>query len=192
MEEIPQDRVALFSRALEQRTEVKEARLKEKQAEYDFRLKKSEYLPEVSLAFHYVSLANIEVLPRNAASVGLVFSWDPFDWGRRKRELAAKSKIIEQADHGVHQAEAQVLLDASKQYRRLQESQALVHASRLGEEVAREKLRVATERYKAEAALVREVLQSQASLAEASNHYRRALLSYWTARADLEKALGED
>jgi outer membrane protein len=84
-----------------------------------------------------------------------------------------------------------VLIDAGNRYRKLQESQALLHAARLAEEVSREKLRVVVEKYKQESALVKDVLQAQASLAEADNQYHQALLSYWTARADLEKALGE-
>jgi outer membrane protein TolC len=37
-----------------------------------------------------------------------------------------------------------------------------------------------------------DVLESQAALAEASHQYKQALLGYWTAQAEFEKALGED
>jgi hypothetical protein len=36
------------------------------------------------------------------------------------------------------------------------------------------------------------VLKSQASLAEATNEYQKALLTFWIAKAEFEKALGED
>jgi outer membrane protein len=187
-----QDIAALRARALEQRPEIKEARLKLSQAQYDFRLKKSEYLPDVSLAFHYLSLTNMEVLPRNVATVGVLFSWNPFDWGRLKHELAEKKKTIEQADFGLREAQAQVLIDAGSRYRKLQESRALLRAGELAEQVARERLRVAVEKYGQEASLLRELLQAQAALAEANHQYQQSLLSYWTARADLTKALGEE
>jgi outer membrane protein TolC len=35
------------------------------------------------------------------------------------------------------------------------------------------------------------VLQTQAGLAEAQDRYQQALLAFWTARADFEKAIGE-
>jgi outer membrane protein TolC len=35
-------------------------------------------------------------------------------------------------------------------------------------------------------------LQSEATLAEANHQYQQALLGYWTAKAQLEKALGEE
>src|SRR5438552_10955443 len=63
-------------RALEQRPELSEARLKIEQAKLDKRLKKSEYIPEVSVGFTSLSLRNVdEVVPKNIASVGVVMSW---------------------------------------------------------------------------------------------------------------------
>jgi len=60
------------------------------------------------------------------------------------------------------------------------------------QETAREGLRVNTNKYKLTAALLSDVLQSQAALAEANNHYQQALLGYWTAKAKFEAAMGED
>jgi outer membrane protein TolC len=37
-----------------------------------------------------------------------------------------------------------------------------------------------------------DVLESQATLAEANHQFQEALLGYWTAQAEFEKALGED
>ena len=67
-------------RALEQRPELSEARLRIEQAKLDKRLKKSEYIPDVSVGFTSLSLRNFdEIVPRSIASVGVVMSWEPFD-----------------------------------------------------------------------------------------------------------------
>jgi outer membrane protein len=50
------DLAGLRSRALEKRPEVRQAKLKLKQAELDRRIKKSEYIPDVSVGFTYVTL----------------------------------------------------------------------------------------------------------------------------------------
>ena len=42
------------------------------------------------------------------------------------------------------------------------------------------------------AVILKDVLQAQMSLADANDEYQKALLSFWTAKADFEKALGED
>jgi outer membrane protein TolC len=47
-------------------------------------------------------------------------------------------------------------------------------------------------RYKQQAALLNDVLNAQAALAEADNQYQQALLAFWSARADFEKAVGGD
>jgi len=180
-------------RALEQRPELSEARLKIEQAKLDKRLKKSEYIPDISVGFTSLSLRNFdEVVPRNIASVGVVMSWEPFDWGRKKRQLAEKSKTIEQAENSLKETEDQILIDVGDKFRRLQQTQQALRVARLSQDAEREALRVTQGRYKFEAALLTEVLQSQARLADANNQYQQALLSFWTAKAEFEKALGQE
>ncbi len=179
------------SRSLADRPELKEAQLKLKLAEYDHRLKKSEALPEVSMTFGYFSAFGVSVLPHNATGVGFSMNWQPFDWGRRKAEMAEKQKTIEQAREGLREAESSILREVNDRYRKLQEARALLRVSRLYQESAREKLRVATNKYAQEAALYKDVLQSEAGLSEAQDRYQQALMAFWTARADFEKAIGE-
>jgi outer membrane protein TolC len=179
------------SRALAERPEIKEAQLKLKLADYDYRLKKSEAIPDVSMTFGYFSAFGVSILPQNATGVGFTVNWEPFDWGRRKRETSEKQKTIEQTREGLREAEASILREVSDRYRKLQETRALLRVSQLNQESAREKLRVATNKYAQEAALYKDVLQSQAGLAEARDRYQQALLAFWTARADFEKAIGE-
>ena len=184
---------ALRRRALEQRPELSEARVKVEQAKLDKRLKKSEYIPDVSVGFTSLSLRNFdEVVPKNIASVGVVMSWEPFDWGRKKRQLAEKSKTIEQAENSLKETEDQILIEVGDKFRRLQQTQQALRVARLNQDTEREALRVTQSRYKFEAALLTEVLQSQAKLADANNQYQQALLSFWTAKSELEKALGEE
>ena len=179
--------------ALEQRPELSEARLKIEQAKLDKRLKKSEYIPDVSVGFTSLSLRNFdEVVPKNIASVGVVMSWEPFDWGRKKRQLAEKSKTIEQAENVLKETEDQILIEVGDKFRRFQQTQQALRVARLNQDAEREALRVTQGRYKFEAALLTEVLQSQAKLADANNQYQQALLSFWTAKAEFEKALGQD
>ena len=40
--------------------------------------------------------------------------------------------------------------------------------------------------------MLSDVLQTQASLAEATHELQQALLAFWTAKAEFEKAVGED
>lgn len=179
--------------ALEQRPELKQARLKAQQAEYDRRSKKAEYIPNVSLSFSYLSPVNYgSLVPHNIAGVGLLVDWEPFDWGRKKHELAEKSRTIEQAELALQEVENQIAIEVASRYRKLQEARQLMVVSRLAQETARENLRVMNNRYEQQASLLKDVLQVRASLAEANSQYQQALQSYWSARADFETALGRD
>jgi outer membrane protein TolC len=180
-------------RALAQRPEVSTARLKVGQAKLDRRIKKSEYIPEVSLSVNYLSpFGYSSVLPKNIAGVGVQVEWEVFDWGRRKRELAEKTRAVEQADNSLLDAENQVLMEVNGQFRRLQEACQLLRIARMSQDTARANVKVAAHKYRVQAVLLKEVLQAQAALADADNEYQKALLSFWTAKADFEKAMGEE
>ena len=184
------DLAAARERAMVERPEIVEARLKIKQADYDRRIKKSEYIPDVSLSVTYVSPQNVNFAPRQIASAGISLSWEPFDWGRKKRELAEKKRIVEQANTGLLEAESQVLVEVNSKFRKLQQTRQLLAIGRLAEETAREQLRVMSNRYTAQAALLKDVLSAQTSLADANYQYQQAMLAFWAARADFEKAIG--
>ena len=179
------------ARALEQRPEVRQARIRIRQAEYDRSLKKAEYIPDVSFNFSYLSPFSISVVPKNIASAGLMVTWDVFDWGRKKHELGMKDKTIDQAKLDLEETQAQILMEVDTRARKLEESRALLKVTQLGMDAAQEKVRVASNRYSEKAALLKDVLQTQTVLADSSYQYQQALAGFWTARADFEKALGE-
>jgi len=192
-ENFDRELVIARGRALDQRPELREARLRIKEAEIDRRIKKSEYIPDVSVGFRYVTLRNFEsTIPQNYAGVGVVVKWEVFDWGRKKDQLAEKEKTIEQAKKGLHEVESLVLINVGEKFRKLQQTRQELVVAQLGEETALEALRVNTNKYKLTAAMLSDVLQSQASLAESNHQYQKALLSYWNAKAEFEKAIGEE
>jgi outer membrane protein TolC len=183
---------AAQARALEGRPDVREARLKLQQADLDRRLKRADQIPEISLAVSYSSNFNIDVLPRNLASVGVQVKWEPFDWGRKGRELAAKSHILAQARLGVREAEDRAVVDINSRFRTLTEMRALLNVTEMAQRAAREQLRVKTTQYQAQAALLTDVLHVRAELADTNDRYQQALSAFWTAKADFERAVGEE
>jgi outer membrane protein TolC len=189
----PVDLESARSRALEQRPEIREARLKIKQAEVDRRIKKTEYIPDVSAGFFYIGFRNFDpIVPKSLANGGLAIKWEVFDWGRKRDELAEKAKTIQQAQEQLRDAEDHVLIDVGDKFRKLQQTRQALVVAQLAEETAREDLRINTNKYKRTAALLSDVLQSQSTLAEANDQFQQALLGYWTARSEFEKALGDD
>jgi outer membrane protein TolC len=180
-------------RAMDQRPEIREARLRLQQASLDKRAKKSEFVPDVSLTFNQVATFNYSnFLPRSVSGVGIQVEWEVFDWGRKKREVAEKSRTITQADNTLVETESRVVMEVNSKFRTLQETCQLIRIAKLAQTTARANVQIAAYKYRLDAVLLKDVLQAQTSLANADYEYQKALLSFWTAKADFEKAIGED
>jgi outer membrane protein TolC len=191
-EQLSRNRVAR-NRALDQRPELKQARLKMKQAEIDNRVKKAEHIPDISLSFQHIATANFNTfIPKSYMNVGITVTWEVFDWGRKKHELAEKGLVVEQARNSVREAESSVRIDVNDKFNKLRQARQLLRVTQLGRESAIENVRVLTNRYKVQMTLLRDVLQAQTQLEQANDQSRGALLGFWTAKAEFDCAIGED
>ncbi|MCI0351679.1 MAG: TolC family protein, partial [Acidobacteriales bacterium] len=179
-------------RALKQRPEIKQAELSLQQAGYDRRMAKADYIPEVGIAFNYLSPFNVEVLPTNVASIGLLLKLEPWDWGRRKDVINQKKVTEAQAQNQFLDTQSKVLMDVNSRFRKLEESRILIVVAQTAREAAQQKLREVTYRYDQQAVLLKDVLAQQAAAAAAQDDFQQALLGFWTAKTDFEKSLGED
>jgi outer membrane protein len=179
-------------KALLQRPEIAQAQLGIQKAGFDRKLAKAQYIPDVGFAIHYFSPLTSDILPQNIFSAGLELSWEPFDWGRRKDEVKLKDIAIDQSRYQLQQVQSQVLLDVNNRFRTLRESRALLEVAQASLAAAKQKLSEVTDKFSKEAVLLRDVLQQQAAVASANNNYQQALLSFWSAQADFQKALGEE
>jgi len=177
--------------AIEQRPEIEEALLKLEFAENEVRIEKSKYIPEIGVQFSYIGNLNIELLPENIMSVGIFAKWDIFDWGRKQDMIASKRKSIIKSENNLREARSNVLIDVNEKIRSLEEATMLIDVSILDQNAARENMRVVMNKYKVDATLLQDVLEAESRLEDANSKYQKAVLDYWTARAELEKALGE-
>ncbi|WP_246153719.1 TolC family protein [Terriglobus albidus] len=183
---------AMEARALQNRPDVKKAMLQVRQANYDARAKKAEYIPDVSLAFSYYTTANFEnVFPSNVGTVGMSLRWEPWDWGRRHQEYQEKRAKEEQAKVGVGATERAALLEVRNACRQLENTRRQLTLSNANG-AARQKVKEVQEKVKSEAVLSRDLYQAQSDLASADSQQQQALTAFWKARADLKKAIGEE
>jgi outer membrane protein TolC len=178
--------------ALASRPDLRESQLTVAQAEIARRIARADRLPALSVAASYTSNVNIDVLPRNLATVGVQLSWEPFDWGRKRRELASKTYALAQARLNERETADRVVLEVNSRYRTLAEARASLAVAERAQTIARERLRVVTNQFHQQSALLTDVLQRRADVASSDDRYQQALLAFWTAQADFEQALGED
>ena len=186
------DLSAARKRALAQRPEIKVASIKKDQANLETRIEKTRYLPDVSIQANYLTPAGVNFLPQNIGAIGVLLTWQPWDWGQKRHNIEQKTIVERQAVLSEEDARDQVLLDVDSQFRKLREARAQLAVAEAGRDAEQEKLRNQTEAYSQQAILLSDLLQQQASFASAEDQYRQALLGFWAARADFEKALGEE
>jgi outer membrane protein len=186
------DLAAARKEALEQRSEIREARLQSTKAELDVRRQRAEYLPDVSVQLSYFSLPNVSFAPQNIVNAGIVVQWQPFDWGQKKHKIEELRSASKETVLTMQDAQQQVLLDVHNRFRKLLEARALLDTQAAAQEAEREKLRVMMNRYQQKTALLADLLQQQASLAQADNQYQQSLAAFWSAKAAFDHALGRD
>jgi outer membrane protein TolC len=176
--------------ALEQRPEVREARLQTRSAQMDVRRERAEYIPDLSLQVSYLSFQNVNFLPQNVGSVGFLFQWQPFDWGYKKHKIADLAAVTQQKVLTEQDAEQRVLLDVGDKFRKLREARMLLDAQTDERQAEQVKLRELTNRYTQQSVLLPDLLQQQAMLSQTDAQYQQALAGFWTSRAEFEKAIG--
>jgi outer membrane protein TolC len=186
-----EDLAAARKVALERRSELKLAGNRAKQARLETKIEKTHYIPDISIQASYLSPANINFLPQNIGSVGALLTWQPWDWGQKRHNIAQKVLAEQQAALSVDDARDQVLLDVDSNFRRLREARAKLAVAEAARDSEKERLRNQQDAYSQQSILLSDLLRQQASVADAEDQYRQAVFGYWTARADFEKALGE-
>ena len=131
-------------------------------------------------------------VPRSLSGVGVQVDWEIFDWGRKKHEVADKEKSITQANNSLLDTESQVVMEVNARFRQMQETRQMLTVAKLAQTQARANVQLVTYKYRLDAVLLKDVLQSQTVLANSDYDYQKALLAFWTAKADFEKAIGEN
>jgi outer membrane protein TolC len=186
------DLKAARSTALNQRPEVKQSEINVQRADIDRKLAKAEYIPDIAASLHYLNPIDTTILPQNILSAGVEMKWDPFDWGKRRDDIKQKETVVDQTRTQLDETRAQILLDVDNCFRKLAESRALLAVAEAGRAAATEKLREVNEQFKKSAVLFRDVLDQEAAVANANHSYEESLLGFWNAKANFEKALGEE
>ena len=149
------DLISARERALANRPELREAKLRIEQAKLDKRIKKSEFIPEVSLTVNYATTFSYSnFVPRSLSGVGVQVEWEVFDWGRKKREVAEKGKSIVQANNELLDTESQVLMEVNARFRQMQESRQLLRVAKLAQTQARANVQMVTYKYRLDAVLL--------------------------------------
>jgi outer membrane protein TolC len=178
--------------AIGTRPEVKAETIKKERAVLETKIEKTRYIPDISVQANYLTAPNISFLPQNLGAVGVLLTWQPWDWGQKRHNIAQKVDAEKQAQLSIDNVREQILQEVDSAYRRLREARELLTAAGAARDAEAEKLRNEMDAYSHQTIVLSDLLQQQSSLASAEDQYRQGLLAFWRARADFERALGEE
>jgi outer membrane protein TolC len=178
--------------AVEMRPEMKAEAIKKEGAALGTRIEKTRYIPDISIQANYLTTPNISFLPQNVGAVGVLLTWQPWDWGQKRHNIAQKVDAEKQAQLSIDSVRDRVLQEVDSAFRRLREARQLLTATQATRDAEAEKLRNQMDAYSRQTILLSDLLQQQSAVASAEDQYRQGLLAFWTARADFERALGKE
>jgi outer membrane protein TolC len=178
--------------AVEKRAEIKTETLKKEKAALETKIERTRYIPDISIQANYLTAPNITFLPQNLGAVGVLVTWQPWDWGQKRHNIAQKLDAEKQAQLSIDSVREQVVQEVDSSFRRLREARELLLAAQAARDAEAEKLRNEMDDYSHQTILLSDLLQQHSAVASAEDQYRQGVLAFWKARADFERALGEE
>ena len=187
-----------LEKAMRRRSELKEAALNVERANKGVNLAKSRFVPTLSLIVNYQKMGDHANLMGNpyedseSWTISPVFSWDIWEWGKKRYQLGASRVAVSQSEELKKQVTDSIALEVKTAYLYLVESEKNIAVAKTAIEQAEEDFRLNRERYSEQMATTTDVLDAQTRLTQQQNNYFNALSDYHIAKARLERAIGKE
>ena len=187
----------ILSATLHNRPEIRQAELAVRLAEKDITLKKSPFMPQVTLSASYGRLGDepggspATGDPDQDRSVKAMFSWKFWSWLKDSDEKTAALQAVIRARSKKKHLIDQVTLEARKAFLNLRRARKQIRATEKGITHAQENFRISRSRFRAQAATATEVIDAQALFSQAVSRNYEALYDLRIAWAQLLRVQGK-
>lgn len=188
---LPLTREQVVEEALESSPSLLVARSQQRLTDAAFKAERASYLPTVSL-FGQWSGFDENLIPdaMKRTTVGIGISYPLFDGAARELRVFRASTDRRVADAAAADAERTTIRDVTEAYEAYTTARASTELAERGRVVARENLRVQSERYRAGATTIIDLITAQVDLTEAEADLVQARQATRLALAGVEAILG--
>jgi multidrug efflux pump subunit AcrB/outer membrane protein TolC len=183
-------RESFVHEALEKNPEIKAAQEAVKKAESGVTAAHIDYIPDISLSGHYGYQNGVPFLTHDTGTIGVMMTWDIFDWGKRRAVVAQRKEQLTQANENLHRVESRIEVEVDNAYRKLEQTKNLIGVTRESLALQKEKLRNESNARRAGTATEAQYLTAIAAVKNAEYEQAQALLGHNLAVADLERLIG--
>jgi len=182
------DRAQLIGRALAQRPEYKQVRLRVSEAEARARRAFRDFFPDITGTGFYGS-TRFDM--NEIWEVAVQLSWTLFDGGNRIARFRESKVNVEAAQSRVKASELDISREVEQAYITVSESSERIQAAQVAVASAQENFRLAQGRFDAGVGTILELTDAQLALTQAQNTEAQALADYRISVVRLERALGQ-
>jgi outer membrane protein TolC len=131
-------------------------------------------------------------LTENNGMAGVKMNWTLFDFGKRTGEVRERHAQVEEAEENLRHVESRVRVEIEKEVRKVRRAETGLEAARESVAARTEMRRITADQVEAKTVNASALKQAEAELAEAEAGLFQAQAEQSTARAELERTLGQE
>ncbi len=184
---------SLQADALAHRPELASGDAQRSAADAAAKAARAKLAPDLNLVAAYNRNVGMgDLMLRDEAFVGLMLSWNVWEWGATAHEARAAGLRRDQATHMVRQAEEGLKLQVQQRALELVEATQQKEVAEAGLALAKESLRLEENRYGVHAIEAADLVRAQVAAVKATHDVTLATMQIELARRELALATGHD
>ncbi len=184
------DRRTAEAHAVAQRLEVRAVDRRIEQADRNKSFAKKKLLPQINLVGNYTHFDGSAFQQADAAYVGLIGSWDVWDWGTTLSGIASADSKLQQAQIARAKLDDEIRLEARQAFVQATTAREALDVARAGVVQAEENYRIVQKRFENATSTSFDLVDAEALLTQSRAEVENALYGYLIARIALQRATG--
>ena len=181
----------LETEALAHNPEVAAAEQTLKKARAGLSAAHAEYIPEIGAFAQYVHQDGVPLLTENNGLVGLKMNWTLLEFGKRSGQVNERKAQVAEAEENLRHVENRVRVEIEKEVRKVRRAETGLEAARESVAARAEMRRITANQLQANTVNPSALKEAEGQLAEAEAVLFQAEMERNTARAELERTVGQ-
>ena len=181
----------LETEALAHNPEVAAAEEMLKKARAGLSAAHAEYIPEIGAFAQYVHQDGVPLLTENNGLVGLKMNWTLLEFGKRSGQVNERKAQVAEAEENLRHVENRVRVEIEKEVRKVRRAETGLEAARESVAARAEMRRITANQLQANTVNPSALKEAEGQLAEAEAVLFQAEMERNTARAELERTVGQ-
>ena len=166
------------------------ARETQSKAASGLRAARDEYIPNLGAFARHTYQSGVPFLTHSFGTFGFQFTWNVFDWGKRKDEVGEREAQSLQARENVRRITDRVTVDIDKAWRKLDRAKIMVDVAREALALRRESERITGDQLRTGVTSAAKNAEAVAATRGAEADELQARMAYEIALAEIAKLAG--